>query len=83
VASSTETPKRNLPARLEPTLLSTEAANLLHSLVYDAGRMGAATPGTVGEDYVHLAQSRMNLVRYISQLETLLNIPQHQFYRFD
>jgi hypothetical protein len=45
--------------------------------------LGAATPGTRGEQYQHLGASRMKLVRYIAQLETLLNIPQHTFYRFD
>lgn len=75
-----ERPRRNLPARLKPTPLSTKAANLLHSVVYDAEKVGeSATP----DNYVHLAASRMALIRYISRLEERLGIQQHQFYRFD
>jgi hypothetical protein len=79
MASSVQ-PNRLLPARLEPTLLSTDAANKLHSVTYDAVKLGMEnTP----ENAMHLAESRMKMVRYISHLETLLMIKQVQFYRFD
>jgi hypothetical protein len=77
----------NLPARLAPTLLSTEAANLIHSVVYDAESFGVERQDGFDADIhasaIHLSASRMKLVRYISHLEHLLHIPQHQFYRFD
>lgn len=79
--------KRNLPARLEPTPLTSEAANLLHSVIYDAESLGATKQdgfeAEIHADAIHLSASRMKLVRYISQLERKLRLPQQQFYRFD
>lgn len=84
---SSPQPNRNLPARLEPTLLTTEAANLLHSVIYDAEMLGESKStgpeSSIHGDALMLSGSRMKLVRYISQLERKLRLPQQQFYRFD
>lgn len=77
-------PARNLPARLMPTKLSTEAANLIHSLVHDATRFGYAKSLTeLSEDYMHMGVSRQKLIAYIARLERKLAIEQHQFFKFD
>lgn len=74
----------NLPARLLPTLLSTRAANLMHSLVYDAQRMGEARGLTeLSENHSLLCGSRKALAEYISELEQARHIPQEKFFRFD
>ena len=75
----------DLPVRLQPITLSTEAANKLHSVTFDAVRLGMSTAleQHAGADYTALTQSRKALVQYISQLEEALHIPQQTFYRFD
>lgn len=74
----------NLPARLRPTPLSSAAANLLHSVTYDAHRLGgAAGHDQISECYAHLHDSRQKFVEYVSRLEARLHIPQEQFFRFD
>jgi hypothetical protein len=79
--------KRDLPARLEPILLTTEAASLLFSVTYDAHRLGSAMGSSareeIGDNYHALNQSRAKLVRYISRLEKRLGLDQHSFHKFD
>jgi hypothetical protein len=75
-------PKRDLPERLLPIRLSTRAANLLYSVIYDAALIGAQDVKKIEENYGHLNQSKADLVEYIARLEQQLKIPQQEFVKF-